>query len=306
MTMIVHKHFPPYVYRLRAWLCLLTLCLASQANATISVRDDAGNTITLEKPAQRVISMAPHITELLFAAGATQQIVGTVSYSDYPEAAKAIPRIGDNQQLDLERIIAFKPDLLVVWLNGGSAQQLAQLKKLGVPIFYNAPHRLDDIPDSILRLGKLLGSQRQAESSASALQQQLAKLRQQYAMQSKVRVFYQVWDRPLYTLGGASIVSDVIRLCGGENVFAELKLMAPSVGIEEVLQANPEAILGHAEEGVDERGIALWRRFPMLSAVKNGNLFALDGDLLNRAGPRMIAGTAMLCAKLALARQHRK
>lgn len=285
---------------------LLSCLIANQANAVISVQDDYGNTVLLQKPAQRIISMAPHVTELLFAAGGGEHIVGAVSYSDYPEAAKRIPRIGDNRQVDMERVIAMKPDLLVVWLHGSSMQQVEQLRKLGIPMFYSEPHKLDDIPSSLIRLGQLLGTDKEAQQAASDLKEKLAVLTKQYANRPPVRLFYQVWDKPLYTLNGQHIVSDAIRLCGGENIFAKLKIIAPSVGIEAVLQENPEAIFGSSEKSPSDGGVNMWKRYPMLTAVQRDNLFLLDGSLLNRAGPRMIAGTTALCEKLEQARQHRK
>jgi iron complex transport system substrate-binding protein len=286
---------------------LIAACLvAATARADISVRDDDGLTVTLQKPAQRVIALAPHVTELLFAAGGGDRIVGVVSYSDFPEAAKRIANIGDNRQIDLERVIALKPDLLVVWRHGSSERQLAQLRALGIPMFHSEPHKLDDIAGSLLRLGELMGTQRVAQPAAAGLRQQLAALAAQYGGRAPVRMFYQVWDKPLYTLNGAHIVSDAMRLCGGVNIFADMKITAPVVSIEAVLQEDPEAIFGSSERSDPERGINLWKAFPSVTAVRRENIFKLDGNLLNRAGPRMIAGATVLCEKLDIARQHRK
>jgi iron complex transport system substrate-binding protein len=288
--------------RLILWGCLIS----AQATAAISVQDDAGKTVTLAKPAQRVVSLAPHVTELLFAAGGGARIVGTVSYSDFPEAAKRIPLIGDNRQIDMERVMALKPDLLVVWQHGNSERQVEQLRQLGIPLFYSEPHKLDDIPDSVQRLGQLLGTEATAQAAAQELRQKLADLKQQYGNRSPVRLFYQVWDKPLYTLNGQHIVSDAIRLCGGENIFAKMKITAPNVGIEAVLQENPEAIINGEQRNQKGGGINIWQAYTTMTAVKRGNLFSLNGDLLSRSGPRMVAGTAALCEKLEQARQHRK
>lgn len=288
-------------------LCSLVIgFFAAQVNAAISVQDDFGNKVALEKPAQRVIAIAPHITELLFAAGGGEKIIGVVNYSDYPEAAKNIAHIGDNSRLDMERVIAMKPDLLVVWKDGCSPLQVEQLKKLGIPIFYSEPHKLEDIPSSLVRLGQLLGTEPLAQQAAADLNQRLAALAKQYSQRPKVRVFYQVWDKPLYTLNGKHIVSHAIKLCGGENIFAEAKVIAPNIGVEAVLQENPEAIIGTAETNPSDGGVDMWRRYPSLTAVINNNLFLLNGDHLNRAGPRMIDGTEALCEKLEQARANRK
>ncbi|MBJ7311413.1 cobalamin-binding protein [Rugamonas sp. CCM 8940] len=287
-------------------LCALALLYTAHAGASaaITVRDDDGNAVTLAKPARRIIAMAPHVTEMLFAAGGAEHIVGVVTYSDFPEAAKKIPSVGDNRQVDMERVIAMKPDLIVVWMHGSSERQIDTLRQLNIPLFHSEPQKLDGIADSLLRLGQLMGTETVAQAAAADLRQQLAALTKQYASRPPVRMFYQVWDKPLYTLNGTHIVSDAIRLCGGENIFAKLKVTAPVVSIEAVLQEDPEAIFGTSEKNYG--GVNLWKPYSTMKAVRNDNLFTLNGELLNRAGPRMVAGTAALCEKLELARQHRK
>jgi len=276
---------------------------ALPASAAITVNDDDGKPVTLQKPAQRVIAMAPHVTELLFAAGGGDKIVGTVTYSDYPEAAKKIPNVGDNRQVDMERIASLKPDLIVIWMHGSSERQIETLRQLGIPLFHSEPKKLADIPDNIERMGKLLGTEAVAGKVAAEWRDKLAALTAQYAKRPPVRVFYQVWDKPLYTLSGGHIVSDAMRVCGGVNIFAGLKITAPVVDIEGVLREDPEAVFATAEKNYG--GVNLWRPYKTLLAVKNDNLFTVDGHLLNRSGPRMIQGTAMLCEKLEQARQHR-
>ncbi|MGO4382556.1 cobalamin-binding protein [Pseudoduganella sp. RAF19] len=286
------------------YLLLAGALLAANATAAITVRDDDGSLVTLQKPAQRVISMAPHVTELLFAAGGGDKVVGAVNYSDYPEAAKKIPRIGDNRDIDMERVIAMKPDLIVVWRHGSSERQIEQLRKLGIPLFHSEPKKLDNIADNLTAMGQLLGTEAVANAAAQDLRSKLASLRAQYGARPPVTVFYQVWDKPLYTLNGEHIVSDALKACGGVNIFADQKTTAPVVSIEAVLQADPEAVFATAEK--DYGGVNLWRPYGMLKATRNSNLFTIDGNLLNRAGPRMIAGTAVLCEKLEEARKHRK
>ena len=197
-------------------LALLSLTAISMtANAAITVRDDDGNVITLAKPAQRIVAMSPHVTELLFAAGGGERIVGAVTYSDYPEAAKKIPRIGTNRQIDMERVIAMKPDLIVAWMHGSSERQIDTLRQLGIPIFHSEPLKLDGIADNVQRLGQLLGTENVAQPAAAQIRAQFAALTKQYASRPPVRMFYQVWDKPLYTLSGGSIVTDAMRVCGG-------------------------------------------------------------------------------------------
>jgi iron complex transport system substrate-binding protein len=291
---------------MKTLIATLALLLAHDARAGITVPDDDGRPVTVARPAQRIIAMAPHVTEMLFAAGAGDKIIGAVSYSDYPEAAKRIPHIGSNRQIDMERVIAMKPDLIVVWMHGSSERQIDELRRFGIPIFHSEPRKLDDIPDSLVRLGKLLGTEAVANSAAAQLRARLASLASQYANRAPVRMFYQVWDKPLYTLNGGHIVSDAVRLCGGENIFASMKVTAPVVSIEAVLKEDPEAIFSSAERSETDGGVNLWKPFPSMTAVRRGNVFRIDGNLLNRSGPRMIAGTAALCEKLEQARQRRQ
>ncbi|MDM5178787.1 cobalamin-binding protein [Massilia sp. DJPM01] len=279
---------------------------AGLAGAAITVVDDAGRRVLLAAPARRIVSMAPHVTELLFAAGGGARIVGAMSYSDYPPAARGIPLVGDNSQIDIERVLALKPDLLVVWQSGNTARQLEQLRQLGIPMFYSEPARMDQVAGSMLRFGQLLGTETVAQAAAASFRARIAALEARYSKRAPVKVFYQVWEKPLYTLNGQQIASDAIRLCGGENIFAALALKAPSVGIEAVLQANPEAIVGSEPHDASEQGLAIWAPYKTLLAVRQGNLFTLDGELLTRAGPRLPDGAAILCEKLDLARQRRK
>ncbi|MDC8757553.1 cobalamin-binding protein [Janthinobacterium fluminis] len=283
--------------------CLMLLwpavCLAG-----VSVRDDAGRSVTLAQPARRVVAMAPHVTELLFAAGGGARVVGVMNHSDYPQAARRLPVVGSNDQIDVERVLALQPDLLVVWQSGNTARQLEQLRALGIPIFYSEPRKLDDVADSLIRFGRLLDSEAAAQAAARAYRARIAALTATYAQRPAVRVFYQIWERPLFTLNGQHIVSDALRACGGRNIFADLNVVAPSVGAEAVLQANPEAIVGgKAREG---GGIDVWREYKSMLAVQRGNLFTLDGDMLARATPRMADAVQTLCEQLELARRRRQ
>ncbi|WGS50695.1 cobalamin-binding protein [Paraburkholderia sp. D15] len=289
----------------------VSLCVAAiQARAAITVTDDTGAAVTLSAPAQRVISLAPHVTELLYAAGGGTKMVGAVSYSDYPAEARQLPRVGDNKALDLERIVALKPDLIVVWRHGNAQRQLDRLRELHVPMFFSEPHRLDDVAVSLVKLGQLLGTSTQADAAAATYRHDIATLRARYASRPPVGVFYQVWDQPLMTLNGDHMISDVIALCGGRNVFAKLAPLVPTVSTEAVLAANPEAIVtaapGATQPNTPLPQLATWRAWPSLTAVANDNLFAIDGDLINRPAPRIAQGAKQLCEDLELARSRRK
>jgi iron complex transport system substrate-binding protein len=280
--------------------------VALNASAAITVLDDDGRKVTLQKPALRVIAMAPHATELVYAAGGADRIIAAVDYSDYPEAAKSLPRVGSNRQIDMERVVALKPDLIVIWLHGSSERQIEQIRTLGIPMFHSEPKKLAEIPDSLTRIGKLMGTEKVADAAAADLSKQLAALAARYAGRPPVRMFYQVWDKPLHTLNGGHIVSDAVRLCGGDNIYAGMKVTSPIVSFESVLGDDPEAIVSSGERSKEDGGVAVWKPYTSMTAVRRDNLFRIDGNLLNRAGPRMIAGAAILCEKLELARQHRK
>jgi len=286
----------------------MLLAITLRAQAGIAVTDDTGAVLTLPAPAQRVISLAPHVTELLYAAGGGAKIVGAVSYSDFPPQAQQLPRVGDNKSLDLERIVALKPDLIVVWRHGNAQRQLDRLRELHIPLFFSEPHHLDDVAVSLTKLGELLGTSPTADSAAAAYRRDIARLRAQYADRPAVSVFYQVWDQPLMTLNGEHMVSDVIELCGGRNVFAKLQPLVPTVSTEAVLAANPQAIVT-AAPGATKPDTALpqlgaWRAWPRLSAVANNNLFSIDGDLINRPAPRIALGAKQMCEDLDLARSR--
>ncbi|NHL67108.1 cobalamin-binding protein [Burkholderia ambifaria] len=288
---------------------LVALAHAPIAHADVTARDDAGNTVTLPAPAQRVISLAPHATELVYAAGGGAKLVGTVTYSDYPPAAQAVPRVGDNKALDLERIAALKPDLIVVWRHGNAERQTDALRALHIPLFFSEPKHLDDVATSLRQLGTLLGTAPVADAAAASFSRDIAALRARYASRAPVTMFFQVWDRPLTTLNGAHLFNDVIALCGGRNVFAALKPLAPSVTDEAVLAANPEAIVttsaGATRSDAPLPSLARWRAWPALMAVARNNLFAIDGDLLTRPSPRIAQGAAALCEDLDAARARR-
>jgi len=287
-------------------LLALLGCAAIPAHAQVSVVDDLGKRVALTHPAQRVISMAPHVTELLFAAGGGARVVGAMNYSDYPAAARTIPLIGSNSQIDFERVVALKPDLLVVWQSGNTARQIEQLASLGIPVFYSEPRRLAQVGDSLLRLGQLLGTEPVARAAAADYRRRIDALAATYGARAPVRVFYQAWDRPLYTLNGDQIASDAIRLCGGQNIFAGLSVVAPQVNVEAVLQQDPEAIVGGVPHDPNDQGLSIWKAYPAMTAVRRGNLITVDDVLLTRPGPRIAEGAAQLCEQLERARQRRR
>jgi iron complex transport system substrate-binding protein len=283
-------------------LCLVFLhtLLPTLAHAAIAVRDDTGRRVSVAKPAQRIISLAPHVTELLFAAGAGALIVGTPEYSDYPKAAKRIPRIGNASGLDLERIVALRPDLIVAWQSGNPSWVLERILQSKMTIFLSEPRKIEDIASNLERLGLLTGNAEVARRASRHFLERYHGLQSRYAQRPPVTVFYQVWSDPLMTINGAHLISSVIRLCGGVNVFADLPILVPRIGIEAVLQAQPQVIV--AAGAKDSQALAGWRKWPQLQAVRKGNLFLIPYDEIARHTPRVLDGAERLCIALDQAR----
>jgi len=279
-------------------VAVIFLFWLASANAQVSVRDDYGHEIRLDQPASRIVSLAPHLTELLYAAGAGSRLVGAVEFSDFPAAARALPQVGSDARIDLEAVLALRPELVVAWPNAGSLRAVERLAQLGLPVFRSEPRELDDVARTLQRLGRLAGSQAQAESAAAAFRARAAALEKRYAAQRKVRVFYQIWDRPLLTVNGDHIISKVIALCGGENVFAGLPLLVPEVDREAVLRANPEAIVASGSNDAQPQWLEMWRQFPGLAAAARGQLYAIPADLIQRQTPRILDGAERLCGRL--------
>ncbi len=284
-------------------LAVSIFLLAVVARAEIAVTDDAGNRVVLPRPAMRIVSLAPHITELLYAAGAGSKVVGAVEFSNFPDAATRLPRIGSHGAFDLERIAALKPDLAVVWGSGNPPGQVAQLRRLGIPVFVSEPRRLEDIATSLRQMGSLANVP--AGDAASDFARRLAALRTRHADAAPVSVFYAIWNQPLMTVGGTHVISAALALCGGRNVFAALAQPAAQVALEAVLRADPEVIVASGMDAARPEWLDDWRRWPQLKAVKNGNLFFIPPDLLQRHTPRLLDGVEQLCAALDSARQRR-
>ena len=273
------------------WMLLLP------AWADISVTDDSGQRVVLDKPAQRIISLAPYITELLFAAGAGEAVVGATEFSDYPEAARSLAQVGGGGGLDLEAIMVLQPDLVVAWQSGNPRGQVERLQSLGITVFSSEPRRLQDVPETLRRFGRLAGTESVAAAQADSFNRRYAELQQHYAQRPKVSVFYQIWEQPLMTLNGEHLFSDVLRLCGGENVFNALPTLAPQIDTEAVLLANPDVIVIAADDGGSPL-LTAWQRWPQLSAVKQGHVYAIQRDQLVRHSPRILDGAERLCELL--------
>jgi iron complex transport system substrate-binding protein len=283
-------------------LIALLLCLATTARAEIRVTDDEGAALVLAAPAQRIVSIAPHLTELLYAAGAGARVVAVSAHSDYPEAARRLPQVGDAVLLDLERIVALKPDLVLVWANGSSPQQLQRLRAAGLPVFSSASRGLAHIAATLRTLGRLAGTEAVAEPRARAFETTLAELRSSYAARRPVPVFYQIWHAPLMTVNAAHPISEALLICGARNVFAALPQLVPQVSAEAVIAARPEAIVTGRVAGAASDGLDLWRT---LEAMRGTALLTVDPDRMHRATDRMAEGVRELCLSLEAVRSSR-
>lgn len=272
--------------------------------AGVTVVDDMGRRVTLDTPAQRIISLAPHVTELLFAAGAGDRLVGTVQYSDYPEAATHVPRIGDAAQLDMERILSLKPDLVVAWHSSLSGDTQARLTSLGITLYISEPRALTDIAADITDLGRLAGTAATARAAAAAFTDGLRKLQRQYRHAAPVTVFYQIWDRPVMTVNGDHFISHLLSLCGGRNVFDDLQPLSAAVSPEAVVAADPQAMVAGVDEGAHRDVFARWHGWTMMGAVRMGNLFTIPADLISRPTPRLLQGARLLCQDLDTVRRR--
>ncbi len=284
------------------FLVFLTCNLCGPAQAsTIGVVDDAGRELQFAAPVGRVISLSPHLTELLFAIGAGDRIAATVRGSDYPAAAASLPQIGDAAGLDFERILAIRPDLVLAWSSGNRSVDVARLRELRLRVLELEPRRLEDIPRHLRLLGRLVDHEAQAQVVATDFEQRIAALRARYAGRSNVSVLFEIWHQPLFTVNRDHIISRVLELCGGRNIFDALPRLAQEVSIEQVLALNPEVIVVGSEAA--DAGPGNWSVFPWMRAVQDGNVFAVSADAITRQTPRLAEAAERLCAGLDRARR---
>lgn len=254
-------------------------------------------------PARRIVTLAPHLTELTYSAGAGAYVVGADAYSDHPEAARALPRVGDAFVVDYERLLALRPDLVLVWTTGMPEPVIERLGKLGLRVERVTIARLDDIPAAVLRIGELAGTRAEAERVASAFARQVSTLRQRYAGRAPVSVFYQISESPLYTVSGQHVISEILELCGGRNIFSELEQLAPPVGLEAVIERDPEVVI--TADGAAGEPLAVWKRWPSMTAVRLANLYTVHADRVARPTMRIVGGAEEICVVLDTARRKR-
>ncbi|KAF0190790.1 MAG: substrate-binding periplasmic (PBP) ABC transporter protein [Gammaproteobacteria bacterium] len=288
--------------RAAALFCAFGLLGLSPAVAAIKVIDSRGQTLELEAPAARIVSLAPHVTELLFHAGAGDRIVAASEYSDYPDEARRIPGIGNASRIDVERLIALAPDLVIAWQSGNSPGDIRRIESLGIRVFTTEPRTLESIGELVAVLGELAGTAARAGPAAQKYADRLAELRARYAGRAPVTVFFQIWEHPFMTVNDRHIISDVLHLCGGRNIFADNEALAPTVSEESVIARDPDVIIATRAAGQTSDPFVRWRKWPQLKAVSRRQLVAIDADVISRHTPRLLAGIGQVCESLDAAR----
>lgn len=298
---------------------LIFLCVSGANAQPITVVDDTQRRLVLNKPVERVIALAPHIVENVFAIGGGHKIVGVMAHSDFPDAAKSLPVVGSYASLNIEQIVGLKPDLIIAWRSGGSARALEKLVKLGYPVYFGEPKSVSGVASELSNYGLLLGLEMSANELAQAFLNNMSELRQLYSVNEKgtrkiVDVFYQIWNDPLQTIGGDHLINDVITLCGGRNIFHDVSVAAPLVSREAVVSLNPDVIVTGDRSAADKlSGVAelprpvpaslrMWENYPMIKAVKNQHLVGLNPDWMHRHTIRIFDGAKALCEQLEQAR----
>jgi iron complex transport system substrate-binding protein len=274
--------------------------------SSISIIDDEGIEHTFDQPLQRIVSLMPHATELLFEVGAGDHVVGAVQYSDYPEAAKKIPRVGGYSALNIEAIVALKPDLLIAWPEGNRNRELDRLKALGLPILVSDPREFKDIANALFIYGKITDNNEKAAKAIETFNKKLTYLRNTYSEQEKVSVFYQVWNAPLMTQNGNTFISRAIEVCGGINIFSDLPMTNPQVSIESILIQDPQVIVASGMGQARPEWLDDWRQYKTLQAVEANQLYHIAPELFQRPTVRFLLGTEQLCEAMQKARESKE
>ena len=283
---------------MKLWLVLLFLSVIAVPAQAITVQDFSGREVTLDQPAKRIVALAPHIVENLYSAGAGDKLVGVVSYSNFPDEAKNVPEVGTYNAFSLEQVLALNPDLIVMWGSGNGMQTLSKFEALGIPVYVSELRQLSDVPKSIRNLSQLAGTPAIGEAEASRIETELNALHRRYGEKRSLSVLYQIWNDPLQTVNGEHLISEIIALCGGHNVFGDASSLAPRVSIESVLLRDPDAIVASGMGEARPEWLDQWRAYPSLTAVADEALFFVNPDHLQRPSARIVLGARSLCQQL--------
>lgn len=279
---------------------------ASEPDSPYCVTDMSDRSVCLNTRSPRIISLSPGSTELLFAAGAGDRVIAVDQHSDYPASVKQLPNVGGYPNVNVEAIVAMKPDLVVIWKGGDDPKVIQQLESLGVNTFHVNAVNFAGIEQALLGLGEIAGTREPAKKTAADFHQRLSGLQQQYSNQQPLTVFFEIWRTPLMTVGNGLAINDVITLCGGRNIYAEVAERTPKVGIESLIARNPQVIIGSDPEGDTPQTrkdlMDYWSQWKNLQAVKNHQLFSVPSNLIARPTPRILEGAEMICKQLQAAR----
>ncbi len=277
---------------------LLTITIAGLCSCDAAIESE---------PAQgeysRIVALAPHLAELVYAAGAGESLVGVSAYSDYPPEVTNLPLVGDAFVVDQERLALLRPDLLLVWKSGTPAHVVDELRRAGYSVEALRTRGLDDIAAALIRIGELTGHIEHAQRAAMNFRNGMHSLRERFHDNAAIRVFYQVSTRPLFTVNGDHYISELIDVCGGRNVFAELNELAPAVAVEAVIGRDPEVLMAGSDAG--DNALEVWDRWPRIAANRYGNRFRMPSAEIGRATPRLLDAGKALCAALQTARERR-
>lgn len=246
-------------------------------------------------PAQRIVALAPHIVESLFDIGAGDRIVATVDFADYPAQALNIPRVGGYYGIQIEKIIALNPDLVVVWQGGNKATDIEQLEKLGLPLLYSDGKNIEGVAEELIKLGKATGLEKSAAKVAQQYKDKLQQITTQYQGKKPVSVFYQLWSQPLMSINKNTWIHQLIEVCGGNNVFANSTTDYPQLSMENVIVAAPELIVIPTEKSDKPQPIVDWQKWPSIPAVANNHFVNVNADLIHRYSRRMLTGLEKMC-----------
>jgi iron complex transport system substrate-binding protein len=300
------KHpFTAVFMKLAAAVLLAATSATAASQSAISVVDDRGTRVVLPAAATRIAALAPSITELVFAAGAGDKLIGVPRYSDFPSAAASIPQIGDASRIDLGRVLSLKPDLVIAWKTGNHAADFERLEQLGFTVFVAEPETLSAIPRLLRVIASLAGTGAAGEAAAGDFERGIAALNAQYRMRSPVRVFYEIWHEPLMTVNARHMISDVIALCGGRNVFAPVPVLTPIVSLESVIAARPEVVLGGSSATTPAEFAAPWMQAERYAALRRVQARYVDPDYIQRQTPRVLQGARTVCEHIDAVRTAR-
>ena len=286
------------------WLfALLGVLVAISARGQgLSVVDARGHVLQINQPVTRIVALAPHFVENLHAIGAGELLVGALGGMEVPGQRADLPSVGSHAGINAEAVLALRPDLVLAWLSGNGEAVVRRLEGLGLTVLTEEPRDIEDIAASLRQLGRIAGREAAAERVAERFLSELADLTRTYAAARPVRVFYQIWHEPLQTLNGEHLVSRLIELCGGRNVFYDAPVLAPRVSLEAVIAAKPELIVGGGSGADDGAQLAIWRRWTAIPAVATGHVYGIDPDPIQRFTPRMVKGARTLCGLIERAR----